>query len=299
MIAAQTVRSRFLTIYGQALPRSEAQLLGGIVLGGREMNRGLKEKLVTTGLTHVVAASGMNISLLSGLMLWLISWLRLKMIVKAIVVLVFIGFYATLTGFDPPIVRAAIMSGVVLLAVIVGRQLSSIISLAISAGAMLWVAPALLSDPSFWLSFSSMTGQIILSSLRIALPKVLAVIIGDLLQSGAAILATFPLVLLFFSRFSLISLLTNALVLWTIEPLMILGGLMGIIGLWSTDLAAWLALPASGLLAFFLWVVSFFSQAGWTTLRLDFIDPTASFLFILGYYLLLSAGVWRLRVAKK
>lgn len=287
------VRDKFVETYQDVLPKRQADLLAGVVLGGTSagLDRSFKTKLANVGLTHVVAASGMNISLFSGFVIFISSLFRVRKILKATLIIVSILFYATVTGFEPPVVRAALMAVLALVATLLGRQGSGFWGLALSAYLMLWAVPPLLTSASFLLSFSAMAGQIYVSTVGFELPKHSRVIIEPLIkliiQCLAAIVATFPFVVIFFAKFSLISLFTNLLVLWTVEPLMILGGLAGIVGLVSLDLAQLVALPATALLNYFLWVVDVFGRQDLFLLRLPRLDWT----FIFGYYLLLAAAI--------
>ena len=289
--SAFTIRSRFIETYQSVLPSDEADLLTGIVLGGSSLDRQFKDRLANVGLTHVVAASGMNVSLFSGFAFWVVSFLAIRKLYKAILVIGMILFYSTITGFDPPIVRATIMGTFTIVAMIVGRQSAAIWGLLISAYIMLWVSPMLLTNPSFLLSFTAMIGQIFLSGLRLNLPNLSKPFAENFLQSLVAILFTFPIVLLFFAKFSLVSLFTNVLVLWTVEPLMIFGGLAGIVGIISKELASLIALPTSVLLSFFLWVVDVFGRNEKFILKITDIDWT----FLVGYYLILGGVIlwWR------
>ena len=183
------------------------------------------------------------------------------------------------------------MASFTLVAIASGRPTTGYGGLLLAAVLMLWVSPELLVSPSFLLSFSSMIGQIFLSGIRVELPKLVAPVIEVFLQSLVAIAFTFPIVVIFFSRFSLVALFTNPLVLWTIEPLMVLGGLMAPLGLFFTPISQALAILAQGLLEFFLWVVNFFSQTSWTTVHISFADNTTALLFAAGYYLLLTSVI--------
>lgn len=300
--AAFTIRSRFIEIYQSTLSNDEAELLTGIVLGGSSLDRQFKDRLANVGLTHVVAASGMNVSLFSVFAFWMVSFLRIRKLYKAILVISMILFYSTITGFDPPIVRAAIMAVISLVAIIIGRQWMGIWGLLMSAYVMLWASPILLVSPSFLLSFTAMAGQIILGSFSVTLPKnrnlffrILYLSLQNGWQSLVAIIATFPIVVIFFAKFSLVSLFTNVLVLWTVEPLMILGGLAGIVGSVSNELARLVALPAGVLLSFFLWIVNVFGNNEKFILKIPGLDWT----FLVGYYLILGGVIlwWRQRKA--
>lgn len=285
---ALRIRESFQGSYQRVLPNREADLLSGVVLGSIGLDRNFKSRLAEVGLTHIVAASGMNITLFSGFVLWGLELFRLGKWAKALLSVVFVLFYSTVTGFEPPIVRAALMAGLVILARVFGRQGNGLTALLVAGYIMLWVSPKLVGSASFLLSFSAMASQIFLSSFSFDLPKPVSFVAVNFWQSFLAIVFTFPIVLWFFAKFSLVSLVSNLLVLWTIEPLMILGGLIGLFGSFSPEIAKLIALPASPLLAYFLWIVNALSGNESFLLRwkLD------SWTFPVGYYLVLGAFVY-------
>lgn len=289
-MAAQT-RSQVIKTYHYSLPKAEADLLSGIVLGKQSLTRGFKARLASVGLSHVVAASGMNVSFFSAAALGLLTVFRWSKLVKYLVALVFILFYATMTGFDPPIIRACLMAAFAGLATLTGRTAGAVLGLLISAYVMLWAAPDLVTNPGFLLSFTAMTGQIFAGTIRVSLPKLLEAVTVVFLQSLAALVATFPIVLIFFSNFSLVAIFTNVMVLWTIEPLMILGSIIGVLGFFFMPVTRLLAVPAQGLLDFFLWVVNTFGSSGLSNrlqLHVNFANNLNAILFAAAYYLLLG-----------
>jgi len=289
------IRSKVFAIYQETLPRSRANLLSGIMVGNVGMDKNFKVKLVNVGLSHVVAASGMNVTFIFSLLVWLMSYWQVSKLLKTITALLIILLYASLTGFDPPIVRATIMAAFSSIGILLGRQASGWVGLMIAAYLMLWAAPNLLISPSFLLSFSSMAGQIFLSSIKIRVPIILEGMIQIFLQSLFAIIFTLPIVIIFFGNFSPISLITNVLVLWTVQPLMILGTLIASFGFFFTPFARAWALPAQGLLEYFLWVVNFFNQTNVGKVSFRFSSNIAAIIFAIGYYFVLSAVVLKLK----
>ena len=289
------IRSQAIRTYQRVLPKTEADLLSGIVLGSASLNRNFKNELAKVGLTHVVAASGMNVSFFSAAVLGLLTLFGGGKMLKFAVMTGFILFYATMTGFEPPILRAGFMAVLIYAASLTGRQISGGIGLATSAFIMLWAWPELLTSASFLLSFSAMASQIFAGTIKVSLPKLFRGIIELFLQSGSALVFTFPIVLIFFSTFSLISLFTNVLVLWTIEPLMILGSLIATLGFFFMPISYALGVPAAGLLDFFLWVVNTFGQSELSNrlqLHPAFSNNLNAVLFAAGYYFLLAGLIW-------
>lgn len=269
----------------------QANLLSGILLGNIGLDQQFKLRLANAGLTHVVAASGMNISILSGFVLSLLSKIGIHKTLKVIIAVGCVIYYASLTGFAPPIVRATIMFLFSMTASLLGRQSSGIMGLMIAALLMLWVSPKLIIEPSFLLSFTSMAGQIYLGTLKINLPKVPALVIENFLQSFLILLFTLPIVVIFFAKFSLVAIFTNMLVLWTVEPLMILGGVEIVLKFFFTEAVELVTLPASGLLAYFLWVVDFFGRSSWSVVHFSLAPGLPTILFVLGYYFTLGGVI--------
>lgn len=297
-VVASNVRDRFNSVYQAGLPYQQASLLSGIVLGGRSVDKGVKNRLTNVGLSHIVAASGMNLTFVAGIVYFLFAPLRIKKIYKVICAIVFISFYATITGFDPPIIRALIMSLVVTIAGLLGRQSSMTTGLAIAVFIMLWVNPLLVISPSFLLSFMAVIAQVALSGLAFGVPKWITPVIEVCLQSFFVSVFTLPIILVFFARISLISVFINPVVLWTIEPLMVLGGFAGIVGMVWVEAGKFILLPAGVLLSYIFKMVDLASThpaiAG-LNFRFSFYENSLALIFTGGYYLFLIVVVIVLR----
>ncbi len=279
-------RLHLQSIFHRLLPGLPGELLASMVLGGSDLPTVFKRQLSRVGLSHVVAASGMNVTLLAAGLAGLLATLPLARKYKVIVMITLIGLYSGLTGFDPPIVRAALMASAVFLAPLVGRRSGSWTGLILTALIMLWVKPALLINFGFLLSFVSMIGQIGLITLNVKLLGLKGIIIGVFLQTLAAILVTLPIVVIGFSQFSLISIVTNVLVVWVIEPLMFLGIAASLSGLISVDLARLVVLPARPLLDYFLWIVHIFDRPEFVAnLSLHWLGAVGYYLTLVAFYL--------------
>ena len=294
-VVASNVKDKFNNVYQAGLPSPQASLLSGIVLGGRSVDKGVKNRLTNVGLSHIVAASGMNLTFIAGIAYFFLFPLKIKKIYKVGIAILFISFYATITGFDPPIVRALIMSLVVTVAGLLGRQSSMTTGLAIAVFIMLWVNPLLVISPSFLLSFTAVVAQVSLSGLVFGVPKWMTPVIEVCLQSFFASVFTLPVILIFFGRISPISVFINPVVLWTIEPLMILGGLAGIVGMVWIEAGKFILLPAGVLLSFIFKMVDLATQISGSGIEFKFNENSLALLFTGGYYLFLSCLVLKFR----
>ncbi len=282
------VRQRTSSLFNSVLPQTSSSLLLGIVFGIKEdMPAKLKKDLQISGVYHVVAASGMNVSMVGAFMSVLFAMFFKRQIALFFTIISLI-FYALLAGLDPPILRASIMGIAAFCAQILGRQTLASYSLFLAGYSMLFVSPHLLFDVGFQLSFISTLGLLYIKPLFAPLSGVKkeTFVISDVSTTISAQIATLPILLAVFGTYSLWSVVINALVLWTIPILMIFGGLGAILGLIFAPLGSiflYLALP------FLLWfekIVSFSQDLG-GSINLSSIP----WQIVIGYYLVILAIV--------
>ena len=238
----------------QFLPPSQAALLSGIVLGiKQDLPYNLKLALRDTSTLHIVVASGQNLTILAGFILHLAGFIRRKTAIILAFSLI-IG-YTLLTGAQIPILRAAIMFGLASLAQTFGRENDGLWVLLITGGLLLLINPLWISDLSFQLSFLASFGVIVVAPVLEKFMNFLPNIIKEnlVVTLGAQIMVT-PVIASNFHQFSLVSLVTNVLVLWIIPYIM---GAGFIFLLFSNQL---LGLILNIMLTYFIYIVEFFSH---------------------------------------
>ncbi len=285
------VRQKVTLFFEKNLPPISASLLLGIVFGIKEnMPKDFTNDLRISGVLHVVAASGMNVTMVGGFLSSIFSFF-LKRQYALILSILGICFYALLAGLEPSIIRASIMGILAFLAQILGRQRLAAYSLFIAAYIMLFVSPSTLSDVGFQLSFMATLGLIIIrpifdrnKKLKSLLNK--SLVGEDVLTTVCAQASTLPILLADFGSYSFISVFINGLVLWTVPVLMTLGGIGGLLGIIFEPLGAIFLYSSLPLLLYFQKVVSVFAQVFGT-----FTFTSFSWQFTIGYYLLLTSLV--------
>ena len=231
------MRDRINASFNRSLNRDDASLLMGIVFGIRQnMDKSFQAALKNTGVLHVVAASGANVSMVGGFLLAFFSlFLKRQWGISATCLAII--FYAIFSGLDPSIVRASIMAVFAYSAGIFGRQNTSLITLGMAAFIMLFYDPELYQDAGFQLSFASTAGILYIKPIFSRIPKSLTAISSDFTTTFAAQLASLPILVITFSSYSPISILVNLLVLWTVPLLMISGGLASIFAILNPSFA--------------------------------------------------------------
>jgi competence protein ComEC len=283
LAVVKTVRQKIITSFSTTLPKDLAGLMLGIVFGIKvDLSKNFLDSLRQTGVMHVIAASGMNVTMTGAFIFYLFSSF-LKRQFAIILSVLGILFYAFLAGFEPSIIRASIMGIIAFSAQILGRQKDSFYALLLTAFLMLFVSPKFIFDIGFQLSFLSTLGILFIPQIFTGYKNFAT---EDLLTTLSAQIATLPILLSGFGSYSVLSILVNVLVLWTIPFLMILGAISALISFVFEPLGRlflYLCLP---FLLYFEKIVLFF-----TSFKLNLTVETISWQFILSYYLFLASFI--------
>lgn len=241
------------------VPEPEASLLSGILLGrDSEIPKDLWEAFNRTQTSHIIVISGFNIAIVAGVLTY-IGQRVLGRNRSLFFALSGISLYTLLVGADPPVVRAAIMGSLYIIAIHLGRQAHALISLAVAALLMTLLNPFTLWDLGFQLSFAATLGLILyvppvhkwLDKHVLWARSPLFSTVGKLLSESiivtlAAQLWVLPIILYNFRQFSVVSLLSNTLIVPAQSGVMILGGVATIFGL--------IALPLGQIVAWVAWL---------------------------------------------
>lgn len=242
------VRTFFEDGINRIFPEPHASLLAGLLTGSR---RGIPERLTDdfrmAGITHIIAISGYNVTiiltLLSGFLFWLPLKKRFPFLVSSLVL------FTIFVGGSASVVRAAIMGVLGLVALQFGRQSTARLSILWTAFFMLLWNPLLLwYDASFQLSFLAVIGIAELSApirkfFRFV-PETCA-LRESLTATVAAQIATLPLTIVLFKQISLIAPVANILVAPILPIAMLLGFVATIVGM--------LFLPLGLLVGYLCW----------------------------------------------
>ncbi|OHA64984.1 MAG: hypothetical protein A2940_02415 [Candidatus Wildermuthbacteria bacterium RIFCSPLOWO2_01_FULL_48_29] len=269
MAAIFNLKAEFREVLEKHLSPRFSSVMVEMLLGEKYvMGEGLAQDLNVTGLRHIIAISGAHIAILTMYLMPLLIWLGLWRQQAFYVTLALVVFYVVLTGLQPSAVRSGLMGGMFLLGQHVGRQYVALRALIFAATAMLLLNPFLLArDVGFQLSFLAVLGMIVLLPTVLSfLPKKIpaSLSLGGparelLAMTLAAQVFTLPILIWDFGQVSLVSVITNILIVPVIPLLMGLGFLLMIGGLLH-PVGFLLAFPVGVLVQYILWVVDFFAD---------------------------------------
>lgn len=285
------IRQSVTETFNKNLPADLSSLLLGIVFGIKTpMSKEFTNQLRLSGVFHVIAASGMNVTMVAGFLSAIFS-LFLRRQIALFFSIFGVLFYAFLAGMQPSIMRASLMGILVFSGQILGKQTMAGYSLFLVAFMMLFISPNLIFDVGFQLSFLATFGLLYIRPIFGKINKIRAIAkkfppLEDLLITSSAQIATLPILLVTFNTYSAWSIIVNALVLWTIPPLMILGALAAVLGMVTPSLGSIFVYLCFPFLLYFQKTVLFFSSLP-GALKVE----NLPFSLVLGYYLLLLAVV--------
>ncbi|HSX42183.1 MAG TPA: ComEC/Rec2 family competence protein [Candidatus Saccharimonadales bacterium] len=278
-------------IFG-ALPEPHGSLLVGILFGNRvKLDPTLVKNFQIVGLSHVIAVSGYNLTILGANFRTLLRPILGR---KALYfVLAIILVFTLMTGAPASIVRAAIMASLAVVAELLGRPNKSINILVVAAALMAIFEPKIITNIGFQLSVAATYGLLRFSPvIKPLLAKRLPDLIATIISEGtAAILMTAPLIIFYFGRLSVISPITNLLILPLVPLLM---------GLGLTGCLLIFLVPAIGsffiqitwpILALIVWLTNYFANLSWASVNVAM--PVGGTIIVMAF---LVAGVEYLRL---
>ena len=236
----------------------EGEVASAVVLGDRSgFTDELNNIFAKSGISHIVAVSGMNLSVLIGFFFALASKSKLHYKIRNIFGILIVFFYMALTGFSASVNRAGIMTVCVLIAAILDRKEDLATGFFLSSAIILSVNPYSIFDAGFLLSYSALAGILIffkpLREKRENLPRIIPKALWDIAATSfCASLFTYPILAYFFNSVSLISVFTNIIVVPLVNTVFVSLLIVALFTFIYSPLAAILALFPKYLLKFIL-----------------------------------------------
>lgn len=231
-------RNKILNIHAQNVESPMLEILGGIIFGDDAVNpdEETKESFINSGIFHILAASGMNVTLIFGIWFFFAKSLRLNYRFSITTGILLILFYTCMTGFGPPIIRATLMLTLILIGKLIDKETSTISLLFLVAFLMLFINPLMLYDIGFQLSFIVtfaliMTAPLLTFNFKI---KAFNYIAGACLIPVIAQLFAAPLQMFYFNTFTIYSVFANIAIIPILSIVSFIGFISSIIALIPT-----------------------------------------------------------------
>lgn len=219
-------KEKCISVMKEKLSFDSAALLSGMVFGEKsDLSNSLRNAFKVCGVSHILAVSGLHVSLWCGILAALLRLLGLSEKTKNAISVVFLIFLCTVSAFTPSVIRASFMSGLTFAAPFFRRRPDALNSLGFAVTLILILNPYILLNPSFVLSALATAGVLFSSFAEglIKRPKLKGKFknkVYDFFASGALVsvcssLFTLPACAYFFKSFSLIAPFAN---IFVVEP---------------------------------------------------------------------------------
>ncbi len=260
---AINMREKLLKIFrDNNISGDDYAVVSALLLGDTdEIDQDIINAYSASGALHVLSVSGLHVGIiyfaLNGI-LFFMNRNRKTKLVKAGILILFLWFYALLTGLSPAVLRSAAMLSYVVIGKSIDRYTNMYNTLAASAMTLFCFHPHLLMQVGFQLSYLAVLGIVFLY------PKVHQ-LLGPTTWLGkqtwslvavsiAAQVATVPLSLFYFHQFPNYFLLSNLLVI-PVSTVIIYGGIALFILSPFTTVASWIGLLLGKAVHFLNWIV--------------------------------------------
>ncbi len=280
-------------------PQSQASIINAMVLGNRsEVSPEILESFNLTGTRHIIAISGLHITIITVMLMYLLLAIGINRNRAFYLAILAMALFVIMIGLPPSAVRAAVMGGMVLLAVKVGRLNNSLNAIVFAAAAMLVINPNLLRHSAgFQLSFAAVLGIIYLFPI---LEKYAEKIIKNntaayrfmrsiILITLSAQIATLPILISSFENLSISSILANVLIL-PLVPVIILGSFLvmaaGSVSLFLGQVLSW---PIWLAVTYQMKVIEYLAGFSWSAVEIKNFPAWAFGI----YYFLLAGAIWK------
>ncbi|MBE5906585.1 MAG: DNA internalization-related competence protein ComEC/Rec2 [Lachnospiraceae bacterium] len=230
---AWRIKSDCRLFYNNVLGTKEAGMVSAVCLGTKEaVGASMEETFRATGISHVLAISGVHISIIGFMVLSLLGKGNFSLNIQFIIGFLAVLLFAIGTGGTGSALRAAIMFGVYLGSVAIGRSYDGLSAMALAGLILLFWEPNQLYSLSFQFSFAAVTGVFGAKEWILHKYRTLHPLLQTLIISGTLYLVTLPLIWWYQWQVALYSLLLNLVVIPLVTPLLgfgLVGGVLGIL----------------------------------------------------------------------
>ncbi len=288
LIFIRDIRSRLLSLIETIYPWESAKLLEGILIGERaNLSPETKAHFNNSGLTHIIAVSGFNITIILIFLSFLFRsfpiWMRI------LLALLCVGFFTILVGPQISVLRASVfglISYIILLSWKKMRAFSLLIAVAVG---FVILDPLILNyDVSFHLSFLAVFWLLFFGDYFNRIFSFLPKWFGfreSLAMCLAAMVFTLPILLVNFGQISIISPIANIAIVPVIPIIMLIGFLSLVFWLFSAYLGVLIGFPTWFGLTYILKAVAWFGGLSYAAIHVDL--GAYKYVFEIGYLMLI------------
>lgn len=253
--------------FARLFPKDEMGLIIGMMIGEtKDISEDVLENFKTTGITHLIAVSGSNVVYVVVLVQFLFKKFFGKQATYFISIF-FLILFMLISGASASVCRATLMIILSICADIFFLKSDTFSNILTSAFVLILLNPLVIYDVGFILSFGGTLGIVLLSKDFTRLFKRLGKLNETLSVTCSAQLILAPIMMYYFNTFSILSIVTNIIVVPISESITILGFVVFIISKISFPIAKLIANSLYVLATFTIWVADMFSKIPFSLIK--------------------------------
>ncbi len=278
------LKNKILNIYDETLPKEEAGIIKAIMLGDKSsIDENIAETFRIAGVYHILAISGLHVAIFGlGLRRTLSLFLSKKS--SEITTLLILISYCILTGGSISTIRAVAMFAISAFSKFLSKDSDLLSCAAFVCIVFLIYQPLYLWDIGFLLSFAAVFGLAFSADVMKKFSKILAPFIS-------ATFFSIPIILSFFYYFTTYSVIGNALIVPTVSVIVAFGFIVGVLGLFSINIATLFSGVLFSLLKTYEFICSFIASLPFSMILVG--KPaihTIVLWYVFGVFLVLALG---------
>lgn len=161
-IRLRTLNSALSRVFEYNIGGDASDLVSAVTLGNKDvLNKSILRDFSRSGLSHVLAISGMHLSIIMMALEWLFQRMGLRKSLRCIYIFLICLFYLALIGFPLSAIRAFVMMAFVYLSFLLRSDNDAVTSLFFALFLILAVSPTAVWDVGLWMSFFAVLGLLI------------------------------------------------------------------------------------------------------------------------------------------
>ena len=300
------LKLKIINNINEMLDEKEANVLSGILIGEKaQIDENIIESFKKSNLSHILAISGMHINyIILGITIFSKKQ-RISKKISYVIIIIFLIIFAIITDFSVSVIRAVIMSCIVIISKLLHMKVDIINTISISLLIILINNPFSIIDVGLELSYVGTIGIILFQKqIKSRLEKILnilnnknikKVIIKFLTVSISAQIAIIPIMAVYFNAFSISFLISSIIAIPIVEIILIYGLANIIISLFSMKISMIFAIPLKYLIKILIFISNFISKIPFLTLTV----VTPSLIEIISYYSIIFIETYNFYIKNK
>ena len=249
------VRSNFYNILMQCLPKEDAGVIAAMILGEKcALEEDVKKLYQDNGIGHILAISGLHISLIGAGLFYLLRRFIMPMKSAIFTTILLLLLYGELTGFSVSTKRAVIMMICMLMARFLGKHYDLPCALSLSAIVQLCLEPIALFQAGFLLSYGTVLGIYLFVGKFSGLIETENSIWKSFLGSVGVFLVTLPILLYFYYEINVYSAVVNMILLPFLSALLVMSIIGGVMAWVQLFMGRFFFGIVHAILSFYQWI---------------------------------------------